>query len=99
MEKVLTASKAIIAQHDAVAGRRIEVAELWDALRQGWGDFKAIPTQLVFLFILYPVMGLLAARAAAGYDFVVPLLFPLAAGVSLLGPVLAVGIYELNLVA
>lgn len=96
MEKVLTASKPITAQYNAVVVRRIEVAELWDALRQGWGDFKAIPTQLVFLCILYPIMGLVAARAAAGYDFVVPLLFPLVAGVSLLGPVLAVGIYELS---
>ena len=96
MAMILSAGKATIPRHDPVTIRRIGVSDLRDALRQGWNDFTAIPTQLVFLGIVYPVVGLVAARAAAGYDLVVPLLFPLVAGVSLLGPVLAVGIYELS---
>lgn len=96
MARVLTASKAATVRHEDVTVCRIGAADLRDALRQGWNDFAAIPTQLVFLSIVYPVVGLVAARAAAGYDLVVPLLFPLVAGVSLLGPVLAVGIYELS---
>ena len=75
--------------------RRIGTADLWVALRAGWTDFLAIPTQLVFLCILYPIVGLVAARAAVGTDLL-PLLFPLTAGMALLGPVLAVGIYELS---
>jgi uncharacterized membrane protein len=55
----------------------------------------AIPTQLVFLGIIYPLIGLVAARAASGGD-VLPLLYPLVAGLSLMGPVAAVGIYELS---
>ena len=75
--------------------RKIGIADLREALRKGVDDFLAIPTQLVFLCILYPVVGLVAARAAVGTDLV-PLLFPLVAGMALLGPVLAVGIYELS---
>jgi uncharacterized membrane protein len=75
--------------------RTIGIADLREALRRGVDDFLAIPTQLVFLCILYPIVGLVAARAAVGTDLL-PLLFPLVAGMALLGPVLAVGIYELS---
>jgi uncharacterized membrane protein len=75
--------------------RRLTADDLRVALRQGWADFLAIPTQLVFLCILYPIVGMVAARAAVGTDLL-PLLFPLVAGMALLGPVLAVGIYELS---
>lgn len=75
--------------------RRIGFGDLREALALGWSDFLTIPTQLVFLCILYPVVGLVAARAAIGEDLV-PLLFPLVAGMALLGPVLAVGVYELS---
>lgn len=77
------------------AVRKITIGDLREALRQGWADFLAIPTQLVFLCILYPIVGLVVARAAVGTDLL-PLLFPLVAGMALLGPVLAVGIYELS---
>ena len=77
------------------AVRKIGLADLREALGRGVDDFLAIPTQLVFLCILYPIVGLVAARAAMGTDLL-PLLFPLIAGMALLGPVLAVGIYELS---
>jgi len=80
---------------DLVAIRRIGVADLRDALSRGVDDFLAIPTQLVFLCFLYPIVGLVAARVAVDRDLL-PLLFPLVAGLALLGPVLAVGIYELS---
>ena len=75
--------------------RKIGLPDLREALRHGVDDFLAAPTQLVFLCILYPIVGMVAARASVGTD-VVPLLFPLVAGITLLGPVLAVGIYELS---
>jgi uncharacterized membrane protein len=74
--------------------RRLGRLDVVDALRDGLDDFKAIPTQLLFLGLLYPVIGLVAARTATGN--LLPLLFPLVAGLSLLGPVLAVGLYELS---
>ena len=88
-----------VLQPATVAGppvvRRIGVADLRAALSAGWDDFLAIPTQMVFLCILYPIVGLVAARAATGSGLL-PLLFPLTAGIALLGPVLAVGTYEIS---
>lgn len=74
--------------------RRIGFDDIRAALAAGYADFLAIPTQLVFLGLLYPVIGFVAARAATGDAL--PLLFPLVAGLSLMGPVLAVGMYELS---
>lgn len=74
--------------------RRISLADIRAVLSEGLADFTAIPTQLVFLCLLYPVVGIVAARAAT--DDLLPLLFPLTAGLSLMGPVLAVGLYELS---
>lgn len=86
------ASAPLHADHPAI--RRIGLHDVTTALARGIADFKAIPTQLVFLCLLYPVVGLIAARAAT--DDLLPLLFPLTAGLSLMGPVLAVGLYELS---
>lgn len=94
MAETLTHSMAISDIHAPVI-RKIAAADVWQALRAGWSDFLTIPTQLIFLCILYPIMGLLAAHAATD-ESVLPLLFPLLAGLTLLGPVLAVGIYELS---
>jgi len=83
---------------DAAAGpviRRIGLSDLREALRLGWEDFKAVPSHAVILCVIYPLLGLVLARAAFGYA-VVPLLFPLAAGFALLGPFAALGLYELS---
>lgn len=75
--------------------RKIAIADLFDALRKGWDDFRAIPTQTIFLCIIYPIVGFVLARLVVGYA-VLPLLFPLMAGFALVGPLAAVGIYELS---
>lgn len=74
--------------------RRIGIADLREALRLGWLDFAATPTQILFLCALYPVIGFIAARAATGD--LKPLLFPLLAGLTLMGPVAALGLYEIS---
>ena len=89
------AATQIAAQAAEPMVRTIGVADLRVALSAGLDDFLAAPTQLVFLCILYPIVGLVAARATIGTDLL-PLLFPLVAGISLLGPVLAVGTYEIS---
>ena len=76
------------------AVRRITIADLREVLARGWDDFLAIPTQLVFLGVIYPLVGLVAARFATGE--LLPLLFALLAGLSLLGPVAALGLYEIS---
>ncbi|WP_458096063.1 DUF2189 domain-containing protein [Roseomonas sp. WA12] len=75
--------------------RRIGTGDVWAALREGWEDFLAHPTQLVFLAIIYPVIGLVAAQAAAN-DALMPLMWPLISGFALVGPIAALGIYELS---
>ena len=75
--------------------RTVGLAELHRALQRGWEDFKAVPTHAILLCIIYPVLGLMLARAVLGYS-VLPLLFPLAAGFALLGPFAALGLYEMS---
>jgi len=75
--------------------RTIGLAELRGALAKGLDDFRAIPTHVIFLSLIYPVVGLLLFRAVFGYDLI-PLLYPLAAGFPLIGPFAAVGLYELS---
>lgn len=75
--------------------RTIGTADLKDALVAGFADFRAVPTHLFFLLVIYPVIGLVAARVLAGYD-VLPLVWPLLAGFTLIGPVVATGMYELS---
>lgn len=83
-----------MARHEP-AIHRIGSTEVGQALALGWRDFLANPTQLVFLAILYPIIGLIAAQLAAGRD-VMPLFWPLVSGFALLGPVAALGVYELS---
>jgi len=75
--------------------RYIGRADLIDALRRGRADFMAKPTHAVFLCIIYPLVALIASRLTFGYD-VLPILFPLCAGFALVGPVAALGLYELS---
>jgi uncharacterized membrane protein len=77
------------------AVRRIELADLRDVLAKGLSDFGAYRTDVIFLCIIYPVVGLVLASLAFGYDML-PLLFPLASGFALIGPVAAVGLYEMS---
>lgn len=69
--------------------------DLRDALVKGLADFEAMPTHLIFLCVIYPVLMLVTARLYAGYD-VLPLVFPLIAGYTVVGPLVATGMYELS---
>jgi uncharacterized membrane protein len=75
--------------------RKIGLSDLHDALRLGWEDFKAVPSHAIILCVIYPVLGLVLVRMVLGYS-VLPLLFPLAAGFTLIGPFAALGLYELS---
>lgn len=75
--------------------RKIGPADIVAALRAGFDDFWAMPTHVVFLGLIYPILGLVLARLVFGYN-VLPLLFPLAAGFALIGPFAALGLYELS---
>ena len=75
--------------------RKIELSDLGEALRLGWEDFKAMPSHAVVVCVIYPVLGIVLFRMVLGYS-VLPLLFPLAAGFTLIGPFAALGLYELS---
>ena len=66
-----------------------------DALIQGHEDFHANRTDVVFLCVFYPIMGFIVARLAFGYELL-PLIFPLASGFTLIGPLAAIGLNEMS---
>ena len=68
----------------------IGMLELKSALIKGLSDFIALPTHLVFLCLIYPVVTLIAARLYGGHE-VLPLVFPALAGYTLIGPLVATG--------
>jgi uncharacterized membrane protein len=77
------------------AVRRIHLSDLRWALVRGMEDFGASRTDVIFLCLIYPLFGLLLARLASGYEML-PLLFPLASGFALVGPLAAVGLNEMS---
>jgi uncharacterized membrane protein len=95
----------VLTDHDIIAPlkatgdlpvvRTIGPEDLKDAITKGVDDFMAMPTQVVFLCLIYPVVGLLLARLAFGYE-VFPLFYMLTSGFALIGPFAAIGLYELS---
>jgi len=75
--------------------RKIGIEDLKDALARGVDDFRAMPSHAVFLCLIYPIVGFVIARLVLGYN-VLPMLFPLAAGFALIGPIAALGLYEMS---
>lgn len=76
------------------AARRITPEDLSWALRQGWDDFNAKRGDILILALIYPVVGLLVFATVADVD-AFALAFPLAAGLSIMGPAVASGFYEI----
>lgn len=74
--------------------RTITQDDLTQSLRDGYRDFLDKRGDLVFIGLLYPLIGLFAAIAAKGGS-ILPLLFPMLAGLSLLGPLVSTGFYQL----
>jgi uncharacterized membrane protein len=74
--------------------RKIGMMDLKDALAKGIADFRAIPTHVIFLSLIYPAGALVLAQLTLNDLF--HLFFPLAAGFALIGPVAALGLYELS---
>ena len=75
--------------------RHISPADLRDALRQGLGDLAVTREDVLFAALIYPAAGLLIAEIFLNHNWL-PLVFPLASGFALLGPVAAVGVYEIS---
>ena len=84
---------------DAVAAtprvRRIGLADCFSALSEGFDDFLSMRTYPVFVGLFYAVAGI-ALFAMASFEHALQLAFPLAAGFALIGPFVAIGLYELS---
>jgi uncharacterized membrane protein len=90
-------SRTAARRHEAALPeiRRISMADIRYALARGIEDIGAFRSDIVFLVFIYPLAGLVLARLTFGYDLL-PLLFPLASGFALIGPIAAVGLYEMS---
>src|SRR5262245_63789632 len=75
--------------------RRISFADLRNALAKGIEDFMAMPSHALFLCVIYPLVGILLGALTFGYGLM-SLIYPLAAGFALLGPLAAIGLYDLS---
>src|SRR3954449_6446543 len=75
--------------------RRIGLHDIGEAIARGFDDLGAYRADVVFLCMIYPVVGLLLARAALNDNFL-PLVFPLMSGFALIGPFAAVGLNEMS---
>ena len=69
--------------------------DLMEALNRGFRDFTSFRTDVMFLVFLYPVIGMVLAWMATD-SARLPMLFPLISGFALIGPVAAVGLYEMS---
>lgn len=75
--------------------RKINTADVLDALRQGVDDFREKPSHYVFLALIYPIVGLVLLTWASGGN-IIQLVYPLMTGFALVGPIAALGLYEIS---
>lgn len=74
--------------------RTITDEDLRSSLRQGWEDFGELRGDIFFAGVIYTLIGLAAVVMTTSAPLI-PFFFPVVAGVALLGPIAAVGFYEL----
>ncbi len=78
-----------------ISVRKITIPDLIDALKRGVDDFMVKPSHIVFLGLIYPIVGVVLAAWTSGNN-ALPLLFPLVSGFALIGPFAAIGLYEIS---
>src|SRR5947209_11227475 len=90
------ATKSVAARRRSsrIPVRKISGEDLRQSLRQGFDDFRGLRGDLVFAGLIYTVIGLAAVVMTTSMPLM-PFFLPVVAGVGLLGPIAAVGFYEL----
>lgn len=75
--------------------RSLGLYDVRAALSLGWQDMMRFRSDVLALVFIYPMIGL-ALAFLAFEQALLPMLFPLAAGFALLGPVASIGMYEIS---
>ncbi len=75
--------------------RPIAVADIAEALVKGLRDFQALPLYGLAFGALYALGGILIVLSLTAFGMVY-LAYPLAAGFALIGPFVAIGLYEVS---
>lgn len=75
--------------------KEIGVSDVFDALRLGLADFWEKPSHYAFICLVYPIVGVVLLTWTSGGN-VVQLVYPLLTGFALLGPIAAIGLYEIS---
>ena len=75
--------------------RRIAAADIAEALGQGLRDFQAMPLYGLAFGALYAAGGIVILLSLTAFGMVY-LAYPLAAGFALIGPFVAIGLYEVS---
>ncbi|MBR9650051.1 DUF2189 domain-containing protein [Thalassovita aquimarina] len=75
--------------------RPLTLADIRMALRKGVDDFAHFRSDVMVMVLIYPAIGILLAFMAFQQNML-HLIFPMAAGFALIGPFVAIGLYELS---
>jgi uncharacterized membrane protein len=91
--RTVTAGAQSTSKARPIPVQTITGSDLKASLRDGFNDFQAMRGDIVLAGIIYTIVGVAAVVVTAN-EPLIPFLFPIVAGVGLLGPVAAVGFYE-----
>src|SRR3974390_424395 len=75
--------------------RRLRNSDCFAALREGLDDFVSMPTYPGFVGLFYALSGV-AIVSLSSVGNALHLVFPLAVGFALVGPFVAIGLYEMS---
>ena len=89
-----TMSASRSARAKTIPVRTISDEDLRFALKQGYEDFGDLRGDLIFAGLIYTLIGLAAVVMTTSAPLM-PFFYPVVAGVALMGPIAAIGFYEL----
>lgn len=75
--------------------RQITLNDLWQSLREGYSDYGTKPSSIPLLILFYALFALLFTLFVFGQDLRY-LAFPVVAGFTLVGPIVAIAFFEMS---